>query len=268
MSYFSSEAYEMKKVVSGYLSDYKLPLDYLRSFFKLDGFDQSTIHQLTQQFAPAITPNFYEEIYALIPIEQHFYKKTFVLYKEYMMYVEMSPFEIIKKVLATSSSPLLNFEVYTRTLQCLFQSKTSIIPIATENFSLIPLGPVPSNKTIWVNPGQIENVKPYNLKALLITTNQFIIANDRLPRSITKRMKKGFLAHAILKREIDSRPIRLSMNWLEYLELPSTEMTREILRNSQFQQIPHLQGDFFRCYRETYDSLLKQNLFHLLDIEE
>lgn len=266
MNYFLPNNYTTKQGMTDYLSSYKIPLEYLHSSFTPDGFDQSTICQLTQQFKPAISPDFHEEIYALIPIKQHFFKKTFVLYKDYMMYVEMSPFQIIKKVLARS--PLLNFEVYTKTLQYLFNSNTSIIPIATENFSLIPLGPVRSNETIWVNPGQLTSLKIDNLKTLLRLENQFTLTSDRLPRSISKRMKKGFLAHAILKREVDSRPIRLLMNLLEYLELPSTEATRDVLRNIQFQNIPHLQGDFFRCYGQTYDVLLKQNMLSDLDIEE
>ncbi|MHC5268218.1 hypothetical protein ACYSNO_03365 [Enterococcus sp. LJL98] len=266
MNTFFSTNYQMNFGAFDHFHAYKIPLEGLISLFDAGGFHTSNIGQLTQQLYPTLSPNFHEEIYAVLPIQQHQYKRTVVVYRDYLMYVEMAPFPVIKRLLSTS--PLLNFNAYTKTLQCLFNCNTTIIPVATDFFSLIPLGPVKSNETIWVNPGRIRELKNDKMKTLLTIDNQFPIASDRLIKGITGRMLKGFLAHGILKREVDAKPVWPSMNLLEYLELPATPAVRHVLRHFQFQHLPKLQGDFFLNYELIYHELLRQNLLDDLDIEE
>lgn len=251
---------------SDYSSNYKIPLHKVLPIIEGNAFHSSNMYQLINFRNPHISPDFYEEIYAIIPIQQHCFKRTIVLYESYFMYVEMTSSQISKQILTTS--PLLNFNAYTKTLQHLFNKKTTIIPVATNSFSLIPLGPVKSPETIWINPGQVTDLRSYDLKTLLMMENQISICSDRLIKGISKRMLKGFLAHGILKREDDTQAIRPSTLLLEYLGLPSTPAIRKILRYIQFQELPYLQGDFVFYYTQIYNQLLKQNLLDDLDIEE
>lgn len=264
-SFFPTNDLTTERTAHG-LTSYKIPLRSMNRDLLRTAFHTGNVYQLTKIFNPTLSPDFHEEIYGIIPIQQHLFRRTLVLYKDYMMYVDMTSFQIIKRIL--KSSPLLNFNAYTKTLQNLFNSNTTIIPIATPDYSLIPLGPVKSNETIWVNPGRVSELSSNNLETLLLLTNEFTICSDRLIKGISKRMMKGFLAHGILKRESDCQPVWPSMNLLEYLELPSTSAVRYILRHVQFQHLPYLQGDFFRIYGEVYEELVKNNLLNDLDIEE
>lgn len=245
---------------------YKIALTSLFYLLEESCFNQENIHKVTHFFEPAIVPDFFEEIYALIPIKKSLYKKTFVLYKDYALYVERPSLEIIRNILW--SYQYLDFNVYTRTVRSIFSKSTSIVPIATQNFSLVPLGSMNDKKTIWLNPAHVSKIEETKHQTILTLDNTFSIKSDRQARGIKGRMEKSFIIHGILKREADAGLIRPTTNLLEYLDLPSTDITRIILRGIEYQHLPGLQGDFFTQYDRENAHLAKIKLLQRLDIEE
>lgn len=245
---------------------YKIPLSTLFCLSEELYYTPENIHKVTHHFEPAITPDFFEEVYALVPIKTAFHKKTFVLYKNYALYVELTPLDIIQNIL--KAYQYLDFKVYARTIHSIFNKKTTIIPIATQKFSIFSLGSIHEKETIWINPARVCNIEETNHLTFIELDNSFTIGSDRQARGIKRRMIKSFIIHGILKREADADPIRPTTNLLEYLDIPSNIVTRTILKGVEYQHLPGLQGDFFERYNFEAAFLAKRKLLQRLDIEE
>lgn len=231
-----------------YKKKYFHPLPSFLPYFESDGFNQMNIHHLLKTYSPA--PILYRDcdILGLIPLESDNYRHTFILYQNNFAYVNRPPYHIISQLLKEEIE--MDFETYRKAFQQLSKSKTTVIPFATGKYSLIPLGPVRSKMTIWINPGQLVHMEPQKMKTLLYMTNHFTIKSDRLTRSLATRLSRGMFFQAVLKRELDEHSRCSHMHLLDYLDLPSTTVTREIIGDSRFKDIPFNKGDFHKSYEK------------------
>ena len=234
--------------VQPYKKKYFHPLPSFLPYFENDGFNQMNIHHLLKPYSPA--PILYRDcdILGLIPIEADNYCQTFILYQNNFAYVDRPPYYIISQLLKEESE--MDFETYRKAFQHQSKSKTTVIPFATGRYSLIPLGPVRSKMTIWINPGQLVRMEPHKMNTLLYMTNHFTIKSDRLTRSLATRLSRGVFFQAVFKREFDAYSCSSYTHLLDYLDLPSTTVTREIIGDNRFKDIPFNKGDFHKSYEK------------------
>lgn len=212
--------------------------------------------QLYKETTISTQANFKEEIYAIIPYGKH-YAQSFVFYKDTVRLVDSSANLLAEKCLDNHLH--MDFEGYKRTLNFFLGKEMNAIPIACSRFSLIPFS-LTSKPAIycWVNPGRIENLFSQMNASPTITqlTNGVNVAIERQQRPIFTRMKRAFLTQGILKRDVETQPVNVTMSLLEYLNISSTKVTRKVTKNLQYQHIPGFANDFHRTYQEFHDAIV------------
>lgn len=217
------------------------------------------LDQLYKEITISTQASLKEEIYAILPYGEH-YTQSFVLYKDAIRLVDVSANLLAEKCLYEHLH--MEFEGYKRTLKLFFDKGINTIPIASSDFSLIPFS-LTFRPTMysWINPGRIENLFSASSAAPTVVqlTNDFTITVDRQQRPIFTRMKRAFLTHGIIKRDVETQPVNVTMSLLEYLGISSTRVTRKITKNVQYQHIPGFANDFHRKYQEIHDAIVIEN---------
>ncbi|GMA46481.1 hypothetical protein [Tetragenococcus muriaticus] len=212
--------------------------------------------QLYKELSISTQANFKEEIYAIIPYGER-YTQSFVFYKDTVRLVDSSANVLAEKFLYNHL--FMDFESYKRTLNFFLNKEMNAIPISCSKFSLIPFS-LTSKPTIycWVNPGRIENLYSQGSTTPTIAqlTNGINVAIERQQRPIFTRMKRAFLTHGIIKRDIETQPVNVTMSLLEYLNISSTKITRKVTKNIQYQHIPGFALNFHQKYQEIHDAIV------------
>lgn len=214
------------------------------------------LDQLYKEIVISTQASFKEEIYAIIPYGKH-YAQSFVLYKDTIRLVDASANLLAEKCLYQHLH--MEIESYKRTLKVFLGKAINTIPIASNNFSLIPFSLSFRPKIYsWVNPGRIENLfsRSNTTPTVVQLTNGFNIAIDRQQRPIFTRMERAFLTQGIIKRDIETQPVNVTMSLLEYLGISSTKITRKVTKNVQYQHIPGFANDFHKKYQEIHDAIV------------
>ena len=248
------------------LNNYRYCLNPLQSLLTECVFDSQKIKRLTNYLKPAISANYEDEIYAIFAIKGYGYKKSFVLYKDSLLFVDISPTDIVSNILERHHNLELN--IYKTTIQSFFERKISIVPIATMKYSLLPVGSNSNQQTIWINPGRVCDLTNNNFQTTVHFENHFKLRIDRTPNRIYKLMERGFLAHGILKRDYDHTPILTTMHLFNFLGVSSTDVTRKVLKDFLYLDIPQKPGDFHKIYKKNHQEYHRKIIFKELDIEE
>ncbi|MCF1675401.1 hypothetical protein LQF66_03565 [Tetragenococcus halophilus] len=217
---------------------------------------------LHKEIATSNQANFKEEIYAILPYGKH-YTQSFIIYKDTIREVDNSANLLAEKFLKQHLH--MEMESYKKTMKVFLNKNIHTMPIANHDFSLVPFSldfrPTTYN---WINPGKIKELffKANNARTIIQLTNCFNIEIDRQQRAILNRMKRGFLIHGIVKRDIENQPINVTMNLLEYLGISSTRITRKVTRDVQYQHIPGFANDFYQKYQEIHDAMVIEKYFN------
>lgn len=228
--------------------EYRPKLEDLPAFLAANEQSAVDILKLSKRIRLSASADFFEEIYAIIPVEWHTRTVSCIVYRQTVLLVEKEPFQIIKQLLETLE--YLNFTIYKRTLEKLLRTKQRLTPVGTKNFSLFPTGGVLRTDTCWINPGRIDALHTRQIDTIICLDNLFTIRLSRNKKSIRKNMEKAFLTHALMKREHDYNTPKLNISLLEYLDVTSSYETREVLKKYQFQHIPNYQHAFLKLYAE------------------
>ncbi|KAF1305346.1 hypothetical protein IV487_10860 [Enterococcus saccharolyticus] len=227
---------------------YRPQLEDLPAFHVANEQSAVDILELSKRIRLSASADFFEEIYAIIPVVWPTRTVSCIVYRTTVLLVEKEPFQIIKQLLETLE--YLNFTIYKRTLERLLHAKQRLTPVGTKNFSLFPTGGALRADTCWINPGRIYALHTRHMDTIICLDNLFTVRNSRNKKSIRKNMEKAFLTHALMKREHDYNTPKLNISLLEYLGVTSSYETREVLKKFQFQHIPNYQHAFLKLYRE------------------
>lgn len=241
---------------------FKPKLNELPAFHLSQPYFPVDLDLLNKEIAISNQANFKEEIYAILPYGKH-YTQSFVIYKDTIREVDDSANLLAEKFL--NQYLHMEMEGYKRTLKVFLEKNIHTMPIANHDFSLVPfsLDFRPTTYS-WINPGKIKELlfRENNTRTIIQLTNCFNIEIDRQQRSILNRMRRGFLVHGIVKRDIETQPINITMNLLEYLGISSTPITRKVTRDVQYQHIPGFANDFHQKYQEIHDALVIEKYFN------
>lgn len=235
-----------RKKVPNPRMDYRPRLESLAAYSLVNPLTPIDIIQLTKDIPLSAQADYFEEIYAIIPVNFPTWGISCVLYRETILLVEQSAQQIAFNLLEAVEH--LDYQIYKKTLNYLFNAELRMTPIATRNFSLFPTGGITLETTMWINPGRIETIFTQKKQSIVCLENLFTILIDRHERAIKKRMCQAFWAHAILKREHDNQGTKSTTSLLEFLNITSSTETRDLLKNREFQHIPSYKNDFFKYY--------------------
>lgn len=248
---------------------YRPNLEELPAFSMSKEATPINILELSKSIHLSIQADYYDEIYAIIPIIESLSVKSCIIYRETAQLVDATPAYIAKNLLKIFEN--FEYDQYTHTFNELLCSKKRMIPIAIKDYSLFPTGGVTNNDTFWINPGRIEELHNLHSKTNIILENLFCLEVDRKKSAIQRCMEKAFIAHAIIKREHDFGNTRPHISVLEFLNVSSSIETRFILKNLQFQHIPGYPNEFRTLYdnyqKNIYQEAGRKHLNKLLNIE-
>ncbi|GAA3010259.1 hypothetical protein [Tetragenococcus solitarius] len=231
-------------------------LDELLAFRINQPYFPVDLDQLYKEIIISTQASFKEEIYAIIPYGRQ-YTQSFVLYKDSIRLVDASVNLLAEKCLYQHLH--MEIESYKRTLKVFLGKTINTLPIASNDFSLIPFSLTFRPRVYsWINPGRIENLfsKSNAAPTIVQLTNGFNIEIDRQQRPIFTRMERAFLTQGIIKRDTETQPVNVTMSLLEYLGISSTKVTRKVTKNVQYQHIPGFANDFHRKYQEIHDAIV------------
>lgn len=248
------------------LNNYRYSLRPLKDLMAQCIFDPHKIKKLTDYIEPSISPDYNDEIYAIFSIAGYDYNKSFILYKDSMLFVDILPNNIVNELLFRHHK--LDPETYIQTIQSFFKKKIKIIPIATMQSSLLPIGSNNNKHTIWINAGRVMKIKENRLSSVVTFENGFQLAVDRVELRIQELMKRGFLSHAVLKRDFDTTPVYPTTHLFDFLDVSSTDITRKVLKDLLYRDIPDQHGDFLARYKINYHRIQRKLIFKELNIEE
>ncbi|MFC7054778.1 hypothetical protein ACFQOY_02230 [Enterococcus alcedinis] len=81
-------------------------------------------------------------------------------------------------------------------------------------------------------------------------------------------MKRGFLSHGVIRRDFTFNAVHPTTHLFDFLNVSSTEVTRKILKELLYRDIPDKHGDFLARYESNHRLLYRKLIFKELDIEE
>lgn len=193
-----------------------------------------SIHSCSQ-FANRLTlhfsDNFFEEIYALLPIENNFtHTQTLIIYKNRLSLIDHSPLECVHMLL--KQIHFLNYITYCKTIAQFFPNNIYKIPVATKDYVLLPMeAPDHAQSTIWINPAQISSISSTELDTLLTLSNKFCIQSPIQRRSLQSSMARSFIIWGIIRQEFLYPEKRLENVYLaDYLNVRVTPITSKIFK--------------------------------------
>ncbi|EOT29815.1 hypothetical protein [Enterococcus saccharolyticus] len=243
---------KQKKKIPIFSSEYRPKLENLPAFSTVSDQTPIDIYQLIEHISLSPKADYFEEIYAIIPVHRPLWGASCVIYRENVLLVDDHPFHIVCKLLQHLEH--VDYPIYRQVLGHMMNKKERLTPVASQNYSLFPTAKVDDSDTMWLNPGRIHSLITQNRQTIVCFENLFALATPKKIDSLKKGMKKAFFAHAIIKREHDCRGTRSTTSLLEFLNVTSSVETREILKNIEFQHIPGYQHDFFRNYPKFQDA--------------
>ena len=248
------------------LNKYRYSISPMKDLMAQCVFTPHNIKKLTDHIKPSIAPNYLDEIYAIFSIAGYDYNKSFVLYKDSMLFVDLLPNHIVKEMLRIHLN--LDSETYIQTIQSFFKKKIKIVPIATTNFSLLPIGSNTNKHTIWINAGRVTKTKEKRFHSIITFDNGFQLSVDRVELRIQELMKRGFLSHGVIRRDFTFNAVHPTTHLFDFLNVSSTEVTRKILKELLYRDIPDKHGDILARYESNHRLLYRKLIFKELDIEE
>lgn len=248
------------------LNNYRYSLSPLKDLMAQCVFNPHNIKKLTDYIEPSIAPNYQDEIYAIFSIAGYEYNKSFVLYKDSLLFVDILPNQIVQELLRIHLN--LDSETYIQTIQSFFKKKIKIVPIATTHSSLLPIGSNTNKHTIWINAGRVAKIKEKRFQSIVTFDNGFQLSVDRVELRIQELMKRGFLSHGVVKRDFTFNAIHPTTHLFDFLNVSSTDITRKVLKDLLYRDIPDEHGDFLARYKKNHRSIQRKLFFKELNMEE
>ncbi|HIY58710.1 MAG TPA: hypothetical protein H9829_11075 [Candidatus Tetragenococcus pullicola] len=201
-----------------------------------------------------------KEIYAIIACWNH-PQLSIIIYEKKLEFVDCPIDSIVNKLIKTK----YNFEprLYFQALKKTFGKNLRGLPFACQKFSLVFFNQQEQSKRCWVNPAKIISISksPKNSHHILELANNISIVVKRQLPSIYQKVEKGIFAQAIMKRECVATPRISTIKLIDYLEIPSTILTRELFQFTTFEDIPGKPHDFSTYYyelKQQRDTLLQE----------
>src|SRR5699024_8687441 len=171
-------------------------------------------------------PEMDKEIYAILP-SKNVPKQTFVLYEDCAILVKKSSYSLIDIFIHYHLA--CNRNSYYKAMSVLIQ-KARNLPLACREYSLINFGGWNKSQALWINPAQIAEVQPITkTRTKVVFNNQLELNFDVKLDTILSRIKTGFIAYGIIKRDYGSSQNRPTTPLLDFLNIPPTDTTSRLL---------------------------------------
>lgn len=255
-----------KEGVNQISDDYRYYLHPIKELISQCTFNPYLIKELTNYIDPSISPSYVDEIYAIFPVYGPKINTSFVLYQNSWLIVELAPNQIVEEIIYRTHN--LKYEFYIKAIQSFFKKKIRIIPIATSNYSLIPLGSNNDKETFWINPGRVKDIIKTQFESTVIFDNHFQLSVPRVEIRVQELMRRSFISHGILKRDFSYALIHPTTHLFNFLGVSSTEITRKILKGIVYDDIPGRFGEFLSRYEKAHSSSQWKLFLEQLDLEE
>ena len=216
-----------------------------------------SIHSITtcKKFARQLTlhfsDNFFEEIYALLPIDTHLtHTQTLIIYKNRLSLIDHSPLECVHMLL--KQIHFLNYLTYCKTITHFFPRNIYKIPVATKDYVLFPMeAPDNAQSTIWINPAQITTISSTELDTLLTLSNKFCVQSPIQRRSLQSSMARSFIIWGIIRQEFLFPEKQMDSTHLaDYLNVTMTPITSKIFKKLAQTDYAVKKWAFTKCYQE------------------
>lgn len=216
--------------------------------------DISNVYELSKEINSNTAIDYHNEVYAIIPVKYHNFEQAIVLYRNYYSLICKQSFAIIQSIL--QNFRMYDYELFKETLRVILEEKTAKniykIPCAVDKYSLFPLTQATDKQTIWINPGRIQNIEIVQSVTVIQLQNGCKIASPIEQRGIRSKMLTSFIVHGIIKRENSPSYQRSDLTLLEFLQLPSLQTVRKLIREYRYTDLPKQRGDFTKLYRDFY----------------
>jgi len=209
-----------------------------------------------------LTPSldFRSEILALIPFTTTKDPCTFVFFKEKIQAIDQTGFEIVNDWLHSFN---LDYDHYRELYLSAYTKKNYTIPVSNGRFSLFPLENIQHQTTIWLNPGHIAELKKQLYHTRICLDNGLQVDVTKQIPSLEQQITRAIHCHLLFTpiQSLSSHTIPQPNNLLEYLNLPSTTITRKISRTLPFTLDPKKENAFRLSYfgmTQEYQRILEQ----------
>ncbi|HIY57743.1 MAG TPA: competence protein ComK [Candidatus Tetragenococcus pullicola] len=220
--------------------DRSLFICLLRSI-KTNGLPDKFIEEKFRTTCLYPNPEMDKEIYAILP-SKNVPKQTFILYKDCAILVKKSSYSIIDIFINYHLACKRN--AYYKAMSTLIQ-KSRNLPLACREYSLINFGGWNKSQALWINPAQISDIHSVTTtRTKLVFNNQLELSLDMKLNTLLSRMKTGFIAYGIIKRDYGSSQNQLTTSLTDFLNISSTDITNRLLAEIEYQDIPGKRNDF------------------------
>ncbi|HLQ39701.1 MAG TPA: hypothetical protein VK118_01905 [Tetragenococcus sp.] len=249
---------------------YEPQLDDLFAYQNRDKSKVIDLKMLCKQISLSKNIYFNDMVYVALPVAKA--KRSLVVYKNKIRYVERGTAFFRDRFL--DHHLRMEWDAYRLTMRAFLGETIKKIPLACENYSLVPFTLSDSiANSLWINPNCIESFSQESPSELPIVglKNGFKFYLDRKKKAVLDSMERSFLAHGILKRSLTKELVSPELNLLEYLDLEPFDIVRDAIGNKNFQHLPFYEKNFHRIYQLNHDQLITQKtqerIYKALNIE-